>query len=261
MSSRSTVALVLALCWSSSAAAATPCPPEMAQVGESCVDRWEASLVELDERGRELGPFSPYVSPERRYVKAVSKAGVTPQAYLSWHDAKAACENAGKRLCRADEWVSACKGPEKSRYPYGNVHVAKACIDTGRTAPLSKYWPAAQMFSMQAMNDPRLNQTPNTVAETGEATQCTNAYGVFDMVGNVHEWAADGTFRGGYFLDTHINREGCDYVTTAHEKSWHDYSIGFRCCADPGSLQVDPAFYAQLAEIAVGAKFTVVAAR
>ena len=53
------------------------------------------------------------------------------------------------------------------------------------------------------------------------------------MVGNVHEWVDDGSFRGGYYLDTQQNNEGCDYVTTAHASWYHDYSIGFRCCADP----------------------------
>jgi formylglycine-generating enzyme required for sulfatase activity len=54
------------------------------------------------------------------------------------------------------------------------------------------------------------------------------------MVGNVHEWTADpkGTFRGGYYLDTHINGDGCDYRTVAHEPTYHDYSTGFRCCSD-----------------------------
>ena len=52
------------------------------------------------------------------------------------------------------------------------------------------------------------------------------------MVGNVHEWTAakGGTFRGGYYLDTHINGDGCDYRTTAHNHGYHDYSTGFRCC-------------------------------
>lgn len=259
--------LVLA---STNAAAQTPCPPDMAQVGDTCVDRYEASLVEIDGNGRELGPWSPYLSPEGRVVKAVSRATVVPQAYVSWYEAKAACHNAGKRLCKANEWISACKGPGHTRYPYGDWHVANACVDTGRTAPLGRYYGASEMYSMQAMNDPRLNQTPHTVAPTGDAERCTNAYGVHDMVGNVHEWADDGAFHGGYFLDTRINREGCDYVTIAHERAYHDYSIGFRCCAGAdgadessieASISIDPVFYARVAELAVGAKDALVATR
>jgi formylglycine-generating enzyme required for sulfatase activity len=84
------------------------------------------------------------------------------------------------------------------------------------------------------MNDPRLNQTPGTLAKTGGYARCTNAFGVFDMVGNLHEWVMSPrpTFRGGYYLDTHINGDGCSYRMTAHGAAYHDYSTGFRCCAD-----------------------------
>ena len=52
------------------------------------------------------------------------------------------------------------------------------------------------------------------------------------MVGNLHDWTAarGGTFRGGYYLDSQINGEGCDYRTTAHAPKYPDYSTGFRCC-------------------------------
>ena len=76
-------------------------------------------------------------------------------------------------------------------------------------------------------------------APTGSYKHCRNAYGVYDMVGNLHEWTADvhdgtrGTFRGGYYQDTHLNGDGCSYRTVAHDVSYHDYSTGFRCCADP----------------------------
>jgi hypothetical protein len=54
------------------------------------------------------------------------------------------------------------------------------------------------------------------------------------MVGNLHEWVDDaaGTFRGGYYMDTSRNGDGCSYQTTAHDFAYHDYSTGFRCCID-----------------------------
>ncbi len=56
------------------------------------------------------------------------------------------------------------------------------------------------------------------------------------MVGNLHEWIADsgGTFYGGYYQDVASlgHGAGCDYATVAHSASYHDYSTGFRCCAD-----------------------------
>lgn len=87
------------------------------------------------------------------------------------------------------------------------------------------------------LNDPRLGQVEGTFARSGERAACTNEYGVFDMMGNAHEWVAPtgathGTFAGGYFLDTSQNGEGCLYKTQAHAHDYHDYSTGFRCCAD-----------------------------
>ena len=73
------------------------------------------------------------------------------------------------------------------------------------------------------------------LSRTGAHAGCSNDYGVFDMVGNLHEWVDDpeGTFQGGYYLDTHQNGDGCSYRTVAHEFTYHDYSTGFRCCASP----------------------------
>ena len=42
-----------------------------------------------------------------------------------------------------------------------------------------------------------------------------------------------GTFRGGYYVEAKMNGHGCDYVTTRHDAIYWDYSIGFRCCANP----------------------------
>jgi sulfatase modifying factor 1 len=212
------------------------CPNSMARVDSSCVDKYEASLVQIDETGKE-SPFSPYEAPNGHNVRAVSREGVVPQAHISMVEAKRACNASGKRLCRAPEWKTACKGPEATRYPYGDNRVPGACVDTNRTSPMATLHQGEH--SAQTMNDPLANQQENTLAPTGSAAACTNGYGVHDMVGNVHEWTDDGSFRGGYYLDTSENGEGCEYRTTAHAPAYYDYSTGFRCCADPGSLGED----------------------
>jgi formylglycine-generating enzyme required for sulfatase activity len=94
------------------------------------------------------------------------------------------------------------------------------------------------MWQPSFMNDPRLLELPHTVQPTGAAGECTNEYGAFDMVGNLHEWLADphGVFAGGYFMDTFQNGEGCEYRTRAHRFDYHDYSTGFRCCVEAPPL-------------------------
>jgi sulfatase modifying factor 1 len=212
------------------------CPNNMARVGSSCVDKYEASLVSVDENGDESA-YSPYAAPNGHHVRAVSREGVVPQAHISMVEASRACKASGKRLCHAAEWKSACKGPESTRYPYGDTRVPGACVDTNRTSPMTVLHQGER--SSRTMNDPLANQQDNTVELTGSAEACTNGYGVHDMVGNVHEWTDDGSFRGGYYLDTSENGEGCEYRTTAHAPEYYDYSTGFRCCADVGSVDED----------------------
>jgi formylglycine-generating enzyme required for sulfatase activity len=217
------------------------CPEEMALVdGDVCVDRWEASLVERAADGSER-PWSPFATPDgtRLRLRAVSAANAVPQGYISGVDATRACEASGKRLCTADEWEAACRGPQRTTYPYGTSRRKHACNDDGRTShPVAEVTRRLGLepdrMWYEGMGHPLINQLENTLVRTGERGQCTNGYGVFDMVGNLHEWIddADGTFRGGFYLDTLQNGEGCSYATTAHPSSYHDYSTGFRCCLD-----------------------------
>jgi formylglycine-generating enzyme required for sulfatase activity len=199
-----------------------------------CIDAYEGALVEMTPGGEHA--FPPYDTVKERHVRAVAKEGAIPQAYISRNEAAAACRASGKRLCIEDEWVAACRGPSRSVWPYGNAHESGICNDEGK-APLVTLYSSQGLdaFDFNNMNDPRLNQQPETLAPAGSHKKCTNDFGVFDMVGNLHEWVDDpaGTFRGGYYLDTTQNGNGCEYRTTAHDAAYHDYSTGFRCCADP----------------------------
>ncbi len=216
------------------------CPPDMASIDDRfCVDRFEASLVEVLGNGEERA-FSPYETVTGRVVRAVSEGHVVPQGYVSGDQAGEACARSGKRLCKPAEWKKACMGPSSSNYGYGATREAGRCNDHGKSAMGSVYGAPPRgsrrtFWATERMNNPALNQVPGTVAKSGDHAGCTNGYGVFDMVGNLHEWVADpnGTFQGGYYLDTNLNGEGCSYRTTAHSADYHDYSTGFRCCSDP----------------------------
>jgi hypothetical protein len=214
------------------------CPSDMALIeSRFCVDRYEGSLLEIASDGER--PFSPYEPVDGHVVRAVSVAGVFPQGYISGLQAQDACARSGKRLCRAAEWRKACAGPQMQTFGYSDTRQRGRCNDAGRSPMLEIFHLGGDsdrsMWDPIRMNDTRLNQLPGSLARTGDHPSCTNGYGVFDMVGNLHEWVDDpsGTFQGGYYLDTTINGEGCGYRTTAHEFAYHDYSTGFRCCADP----------------------------
>jgi hypothetical protein len=212
------------------------CPEEMTLVGgRVCVDRWEAAL-EVTSMDGGLAPWSPYENPGTRVVRAVSRAGVVPQGYITGEQSQRACEAAGKRLCALSEWVSACRGPMNLVYPYGNTYERRRCNEARTPHPVVQFFGTSTgVFTFTNMNNPGINMQPDSLARTGAFTGCVSPVGAWDMVGNLHEWIADpaGTFKGGFYVDAEINGRGCLYTTTAHAFSYRDYSTGFRCCADP----------------------------
>ncbi len=231
----SLVALASGCCSARREAPGSACGDDMALVdGRFCVDRFEASLV-VDEGGAERihPPNLPIGSASAR---AVSRAGIVPQAHVSQREAASACAASGKRLCTDDEWRAACG----VAFPYGEARRAGACNDEAPVSPLVQvFGPRAPgtPYSWSELNDPRLALVPGGVAKAGAFAACRSASGAMDLVGNLHEWTADpaGTFRGGFFGDARQHGEGCAYVTTAHDASYRDYSVGFRCCAERAS--------------------------
>jgi formylglycine-generating enzyme required for sulfatase activity len=217
-----------------------PCPPEMARVDAFCIDRWEAHVVEVDANGRERAR-SPYAPIEGARVRAKSAPGVVPQAYSSMLDASRACGEAGKRLCKAAEFVRACRGPDAGAwYPYGGRQYNRGICNEGKGSQVVVMFGANPFkWTYAHFNDSRLNQIPNTLATTGAYPRCVSPEGVFDMVGNLHEWVDEppdrnnhGRFLGGSYGEAEANGPGCLYVTSAHEVTYHDYSTGFRCCRE-----------------------------
>lgn len=234
-----------ALDTSAADAAHNGCRPGMVPIeGRFCIDKYEASLMQTG--GDEEKPFSPFSTLKGAHVRAVSEPGVMPQGYISRNEAEVACMASGKRLCQVQEWQQACRGPENKKWGYGDDREVGRCNDNGKNPVMTYFGPR---YNASTMNRPELNQMDGTLAKTGERDGCTNGYGVHDMVGNLHEWVADpnGSFYGGYYqdVDTVGHGAGCDYRTTAHEARYHDYSTGFRCCADMDgaekSVSVSPA--------------------
>jgi sulfatase modifying factor 1 len=247
------------------------CPPEMVAVRAFCVDRWEASMVDR-ETGEKLSPYYP---PQPRLLrevwqaweldapafgsegarrmpipelgrwqrthsfdaKAVSRAGAVPQAYVPYPVAKRACENAGKRLCTRDEWVTACKGEAQTKFPYGEAFDRSKCNIWGYVHPGVVLHQGASF----GHRDPRLNLVANDGGEhpllrtTGATPTCRSSWGgdgIYDMVGNIDEWVEGERpeFVGGFYARSTSN--GCEARVTNHAPMYYDYSLGTRCCRD-----------------------------
>lgn len=213
------------------------CPNGMALIANRfCVDRYEGSIIIREDDGTETAQSPYFPPPTDKTTLAKSVAGVVPQAYISAKQAARACEASGKRLCQAVEWRVACAGSDGTTYPYGPTKSPGKCHDSGASPMLTFHLDTMKRgWGPIELNDPRNNQLEGTVAKTGAFPDCVSDQGVYDMVGNLHEWTADpnGTFQGGYWLDTSEHGDGCAYRTIAHGFEYKDYSTGFRCCADP----------------------------
>lgn len=234
-----------------------PCRDDMVLVDRTCVDRYEAHLLEQAPDGS-LAVHPPHQQPEPKRYVAASRAGVKPQAFICQIDAAAACQNAGKRLCSLSEWYRACTGKSGTTYPYGPKYQAGRC-NVGKPHLLSMlHGSNVNSWSYKDFNDPKLALTPGFLALTGEYQDCQSSEGVHDLVGNLHEWVADrvdatlrskfpvpavlkrrigrhtgnGIFMGGFFSTLNQHGEGCTFATAAHDPGYHDYSTGFRCCQD-----------------------------
>ena len=140
-----------------------PCPKGMVNIG--------AGNFEMGSRGSDpLRGFGD-LSARRRSLDSYcidiyeypNQRGRRPRVGVTWKDAAAICNAAGKRLCSESEWERACKGPNNLRFPVGNSFDAKACNAGG---------------------------SGRKTASSGVFPRCRSAFGVVDLAGNVAEWTA-----------------------------------------------------------------------
>ena len=135
-----------------------------------------------------------------------------PVVKVTWSEANAACESFGGRLPTEAEWEYAARAGGETLWSFG-----------ADEALIGDY----------AWLDQNAGGAPHPVA-----TKKPNAWGLYDMHGNVWEWVAGGSpprhrlLRGGSFLDPARFLRSANRI--ADETEARKRNFGFRCARAPG---------------------------
>lgn len=136
-------------------------PARQVKLPTYSIDRHETTNAQYREFVQLTGRRQPSDWVSGRYPAGKDQH---PVVEVTWNDANAYCQWAGKRLPTEAEWEKAARGADGREYPWGNeFDRTKANINNqvGHTTPIGQY------------------------------QEGMSPYGAHDMIGNVWEWTTD----------------------------------------------------------------------
>jgi formylglycine-generating enzyme len=105
-----------------------------------------------------------------------------PVVHTSWNDAVAFCTHFGLSLPSEAQWEYACRAGATGTFPWGDDPAGGAGFCNVQDAAYGRRYPSAN--GMFPFDDGHATLAP-------AASQKPNAWGLYDMIGNLEEWCAD----------------------------------------------------------------------
>ena len=147
------------------------------------IDKYEVTTVQFLKYvlAHDLGPLIDWQYDGGNFQETMVSH---PVMHVSWFDAEAYCKWAGKRLPTEAEWEKAARGGlVQTLFPWGDEDATPAHCHFGQVT----------------------SELPATAAV---GSYPPNAYGLYDMCGNVWNWCED--YFGTYILTDSYNPKGAE---------------------------------------------------
>jgi sulfatase modifying factor 1 len=199
-------------------------PVHNVNLHDYCIDKYPVTNAQYrkfcDATGRDY-PNDPSFSDMPDYLTKMSDY---PVVNVSWEDARAYCEWAGKRLPTEAEWEKAARGQEGRKYPWGNTEPdGSQCNFADKRSGLD--------WADKKVDDGFAHTSPVKQYSAG-----ASPYGVMDMAGNVWEWCNDWYADDYYKQSPAENPNGASSGSSRVLRggSWHSLPVRLRCAYRSG---------------------------